>query len=158
MNEPTPADPRPQSQISLSLREHNIGYILPHGAKADGRLLLPCGALIHGDFIGDIFCESGSVIIKEGARFRGMVEADIIYVEGEVSSIAGVGNRSTLIGRQMVAASSVARINADIFSQSFALHKAKVWGTLRTLEEAEQRRQGNRAIDRLRVATTPAKA
>lgn len=130
-------------EIDLSLREHNIGFILPVGARLEGKLLIPHGVLIYGDFIGDIFCESGSAIVMAGGRFRGMLEADRVYIEGDVSSVTE--RRSTLIARQMIAGSATSRISADIFSKSFALHKAKVWGTLRTLEEAQPLRKNNRA-------------
>lgn len=139
---------KPQDAISLSLREHNISFTLPFGARLEGRLLLPGGALIFGDFIGDIFCESGSVIVKKGARYQGMAEADQIYIEGEVSSL-DEKRRSTLIARRLVACSSTSRVNADVFSASFALHKAKIWGTMRTLEEAEPFRRNNKAISKL---------
>lgn len=134
-----------ESEITLSLKEHNIGFVLPFGSRMEGRLLLAGGALIFGDFVGDIFCESGSVIIKKGGRFRGIIEADRIYVEGEVSSIDGEKMRSTLIARNMIAGSSSSQINANIFSESFSLHRAKVWGALRTLEESGQYRKKNRA-------------
>lgn len=150
---PDPFASAPQGEISLSLREHGISFVLPFGARMEGRLLLPGGALIFGDFIGDIFCESGSVVIKQGGRFRGMVEADRIYVEGEVSSVDDDKRRSTLIARKMIAGSSTSRINANIFSQAFSLHKAKVWGALRTLEEAGPYRKNNRAIDKTKKIT-----
>lgn len=135
----------PSGEISLSLREHNIVWTLPFGAKMEGKLLLPGGALIYGDFVGDIFCESGSVIVKKGGRFQGMAEADMIYVEGDISS-ADQRHRSVLIARKMIAASSTARINGDIFSKTYALHKAKVWGALRTLEEGAPYRKSNKAV------------
>lgn len=141
----------PNGEISLSLREHNIGFTLPFGARMEGRLLLPCGALIYGDFVGDIFCESGSVVIKKGGRFRGMMEANMIYVEGEVSSL-DERRRSTLIARKMIAGSSSAKINADIYSQTFAMHKAKVWGALHSLEESANARKANRALGKSPVS------
>lgn len=134
------------TEISLSIREHNICFTVPFGARFEGRLLLPGGALIYGDVVGDIFCESGSIIIHKGGRFRGMAEADRIYIEGEVSSLEDEKRRSALVGRKMVAGSSNARINADIYSMSFSLHRSKVWGTLKTLEEANIARQKNRAV------------
>ena len=132
------------SDISLSLRDHHIAFTLPFGSKMDGRLMLPCGALIFGDFSGDIFCESGSVIIKHGARFTGVLEADNIYIEGEVAPL-DEENHSILIGRNLVAGFANARISANIFSPAFDLHKAKIWGQLRTLEEAASIRNTNRA-------------
>lgn len=122
-----------QGQIKLSLQEHNVGMILPAGGRIEGRMSLPTGALIAGDFIGDILCETGSVIIAAKARFRGTIEADRIYIEGEVSSSSE--RRSMLIGRQLIAGSSFARINADLYAKTFALHKAKVWGCLHALED-----------------------
>ena len=140
-----------KNEIILSLKDHNIGFVLPFGSRMEGRLLLAGGALIFGDFVGDIFCESGSVIIKKGGRFRGIIEADRIYVEGEVSSINGEKMRSTLIARKMIAGSSNSQINANIFSESFSLHKAKVWGALRTLEESGQYRKKNTAAKPIAV-------
>jgi cytoskeletal protein CcmA (bactofilin family) len=138
----------PQGEINLSLREHNVAFVLPFGARMEGKLLLPCGALIYGDFSGDIFCESGSIIVKKGGRFKGMAEADKIYIEGEVSPV-DERRRSVLIARQLIAGSSASKINADVFSAAYALHKAKIWGTLRTLEEGNAYRTSNKAIERL---------
>ena len=102
-------------------------------------MVLPHGALICGEFIGDILCERGTVIITKGARIRGRVEADRIYVEGEVSS--GSKTRSILMGRQLIAGGSTAKINADLFSRLFALHKCQgMWGRCQSFEEAEAAR------------------
>ena len=125
-------------QITLNLLEHQIGYLLPQHSRQEGRMVLQHGALICGEFVGDVLCEKGSVIITRGARLRGRVEADRIYIEGEVSS--STSNRSILIGRQLVAGGSTAKINADLYSRLFALHKAKIWGQLQTFEEAEAAR------------------
>ena len=131
-------------EITLSLRDHHIAFTLPYGARFDGQLLLPCGALIHGDFVGDLFCETGSVLIKKGARFSGQIEADNIYIEGEVLPVSDK-KRSIVVARSLVAGSSSSRINADIYSPSFAVHKSKIWGSLHTLEEAAEVRKSNRA-------------
>ena len=101
-------------------------------------MVLQHGALICGEFIGDILCEKGSVIIAKGARMRGRIEADRIYIEGEVGS--GKTTRSILIGRQLIAGGSTAKIDADLYSRLFAIHKAKIWGQLQTMEEAEAAR------------------
>jgi hypothetical protein len=126
--------------INLSLREHGIGFFLPPGGKLEGRMVLPHGALLSGEFVGELLCESGSIIIPAGAKVRGTLEADRIYVEGDVSSLGDSGKRSMLIARLMVAGSSTARINAELYSQVFSLHKSKIWGCLHAIEEVDPRR------------------
>ena len=140
----TSMDAAKGSEITLSLRDHGITFTIPFGARMEGKLLLPGGALIHGDFIGDLYCETGAVLIMPGARFSGQLEADEIYIQGEVLPVAG-NKRSILVARTLVAASESSRINADVYSPSFGLHKAKIWGTLNTLEEASEVRKSNRA-------------
>lgn len=125
-------------QITLSLREHEIGFLLPQHSHQEGRMVLQHGALICGDFIGDVLCERGSVIIAKGARFRGRIEAERVYVEGEISS--SKKTRSIVIGRQLIAGGAAAKINADLYSRLFAIHKAKIWGQLQSFEEAEAAR------------------
>lgn len=133
-------------QITLNLREHKIGCFVPQGGKLEGKLVLPYGALVCGEFLGDMLCETGSVIIPRGARVHGRIEADRIYVEGEVASDKDI--RSILIGRQLVAGSSTSRINADLYSRLFALHKARVWGHLYSFEESEALRLSSSASNR----------
>lgn len=131
-------------ELTLSLRDHNIGFSLPFGSRMEGKLFLPSGALIQGDFIGDIYCETGDVIITKGARFSGQIEADNIYIEGEVAPIDR-DKKSIIIGRALVSLSEFSRINADIYTPALAHHKGKLWGTVHTLEEALDVRKMNRA-------------
>lgn len=124
-------------QLTLSLHEHNIGFYLPPGSSLDGaNLELPHGALISGTFIGSIKCENGSIILTSDARICGDIEADRIYIEGEIAS--SKSSRSKVIGKWLVAASSNARINADLYSNAFALHDPKLWGQVVTLDEQVQ--------------------
>lgn len=124
-------------QLTLSLHEHDIGFYLPPGASLEGaNLELPHGALISGTFIGNIKCEHGSVIITSEARMCGQIEADRVYIEGEIASTKTA--RSKVIGKWLVAASSNARINADLYGNSFALHDPKLWGQVVTLDETVQ--------------------
>lgn len=132
-------------EISISIREHNIGFILTAQDIFEGKLLLPCGALIHGQLFGDIFCESGSLVVSKFGYFRGIAEADLIYVEGVVATLKGIKRKSVLIARKMIAGSSNAKINADIFSQTFTIHKSTVKGTMRTFEESGRVRSSNQA-------------
>lgn len=130
MSDPT----SPKDQISLTIEEHSIGSIFPPGSKIEGKMHLPQGVIIGGDFVGEIFCARGSVIIQKGARFAGRIEADRIYIEGDIVS-SREGRTSTLVGRQLVAAGSTARVHADLYSSAFAIHKAKLWGQTLPLED-----------------------
>lgn len=124
--------------LSLSIREHDVGFFLPPRAVLNNsRLELPHGALLCGSFDGDLICEAGSVIITKDCRFCGSIEADRIYIEGDVASVRE--RRSLLIGRVLVAAGATARINADLKSRNFAVHKAKIWGRLLSWEEGPSR-------------------
>lgn len=141
--------PQGDDVISLDLADHEIAFVLPVGARMQGRLQLPGGALILGEFVGEILCLRGSLIIKAGARTRLIGEAERVYVEGDVASLSLDANvtdtdqgpaRSVLIGRQIVAAASSARCNADLYSAQFAVTKgAKVWGRMLTIEELSRR-------------------
>lgn len=148
MSTPPIHDP---GQLTLSLREHNIGFSLPAGATLEGALLnLPHGALISGTFVGTLKCEHGSVIIAATARIRGVIEADRIYIEGEVASSKNI--RTKLAGRWLVAASSDARINADLFSNAFALHKPKFWGQVFTMDDYFRQKTESKALSAQRAA------
>jgi hypothetical protein len=140
-----PSSGVPSREISLSLREHNVSFVLPAGAKMEGNLVTPGGVMIYGELVGDVFCESGSFIVMPGAAYRGIAEADCVYVSGTVASSAG-RKRSALVSRNLLAASKDAQIDADLFAQSFALHKARVWGQLHALDEAAHHREGNQAV------------
>lgn len=128
-----PVQPPANGSLTLSIRDHQIGFLLPQGATLDGANLdLPHGAIIAGTFIGNIKCEHGSVVITETARVCGRVEAERVYIEGEIASTREA--RSRVIGRWLVAASSKARINADLCSNAFSLHKPRFWGQLITMD------------------------
>jgi len=73
--------------LSLSIREHDICFVVPAGARIDAvRLDLPGGILILGALRGQVFCSHGSAIVAAGAEFQGEIEACDIYVEGKITS------------------------------------------------------------------------
>ncbi|MDL5034374.1 polymer-forming cytoskeletal protein [Pelomonas sp. APW6] len=120
--------------LTLSLREHGVGFFVPPGATMQSaRLVMPYGALISGTFIGDLICEAGSVIITKGGMVCGSIVADRVYIEGDVAS--SKSKRSLVTGRALVAASSTARINGDLKSAAFAIHKPQLWGQLISVDE-----------------------
>lgn len=121
--------------IHLALQDHCVGFLLPaHGVLHSGRFTLACGALIEGEFVGDLQCMTGSIIIGANARVYGSLTAERLYIEGTVGSRQGL--RSLLTGHSLIAASAASRINADLRSRSWSLHTgAKIWGELRTIGE-----------------------
>jgi cytoskeletal protein CcmA (bactofilin family) len=121
------------SALTLSLQEHHIGFFVPPEATLEGAIDLKFGALIYGTVIGDITCSAGSVVILAGGRVCGNIIADRVYVEGEVASPKG--GRSTIQAHLLLAASSASKINADIRSRAFAIHKAKIWGRMEQIED-----------------------
>jgi cytoskeletal protein CcmA (bactofilin family) len=138
LNETLTTKPRKRERehtLNLSLREHHIGFFVPPDMVLDGSCLeLKFGALIYGTVIGDIWCESGSVIIAAQGRVCGNIEADRIYIEGEVASPKG--SKSTLTGRLLLAASANSKVNANVRSRAFAIHRAKIWGQIEPIEDS----------------------
>jgi hypothetical protein len=128
--------------LELSLVEHGIGFVLPPGSTlSSAKLDLPHGAIISGTFRGDITCESGSVIIPRGGVVVGSITADCVYIEGSIGSrgTASDGGRSVVTGRLLIAASSHARINADLQSRAFAMHQPQLWGRFLTIVDGPAR-------------------
>ncbi|MDF2461875.1 MAG: hypothetical protein K0Q43_110 [Ramlibacter sp.] len=73
-----------ENAVALDLREHQIGYVVPPNSLVRGEVLLSSGALIIGSFCGRLVCSHGSVIIKKGATFEGEIEADQVWIDGEI--------------------------------------------------------------------------
>lgn len=138
-------EPDSKSALTLSLREHNIGFVLPDGATLESaKLSLPHGAIISGVFIGDLVCERGSAILTRNAKFCGNIEADRVYIEGEVDSLRT--KRSQVIGRMLIAASRHATIRANLISTAHALHHPKFWGEIISLEHHLQDIEAARSV------------
>lgn len=128
--------------LELSLVEHGIGFVLPPGSTlTSAKLELPHGAIISGTFRGDIVCEGGSVIIPRDGVVVGSITADCVYIEGSIGSrgTASDGGRSVITGRLLIAASSNARINADLQSRAFAMHQPQLWGRFLTIVDGPAR-------------------
>ncbi len=74
-------------QLALSIKDHDICFVVPAGARIDAhRLDLPGGILVLGALRGRVFCASGSAIIAAGGEFQGELDAVNIYVEGKITS------------------------------------------------------------------------
>lgn len=131
---------QPGDQLILSLQEHNIHFVLPAGVRLEAaKLESQCGVLIQGVFVGDIICKTGSLIIAREGTVAGNVSADAIYIEGTLLP-PRAGERIKAVGRQLIAASSLARINADLHAQAFSLDRvAKLWGQLVCIEDGQGR-------------------
>lgn len=73
--------------LNLSIKDHDICFVVPAGSKIDAhRLDLPGGILILGALRGRVFCASGSAIVAAGGEFQGDLDAVNVYVEGKVTS------------------------------------------------------------------------
>ena len=122
------------SLVALDIREKEIVFILPAGcSSAGGTINLTGGALIQGDFNGSIFCERGAIVIAKGASFSGFAEADEVYIAGECGNRQG-RQRSSIIGRALLAISEDAVVHADITSRLFLISSNRVTGQIRTLD------------------------
>jgi hypothetical protein len=132
---PRPSTASHPETLNISLHEHGIGFFVPPGMVLHVTTCnVPQGALIEGEFVGDLVSEAGSVVIGAEASVYGSITADRIYIEGTVGSRRG--QRSELMGRAMIAAGAQARINADMRSRAWSLHTgAQIWGSVSTIED-----------------------
>lgn len=81
------AHARANSVIELSLRDHNIGMVIPAGDVVDGGTMrLSGGILILGALRGKVTCANGSAIVAAGGEFQGDLDALSVYVEGKITS------------------------------------------------------------------------
>jgi len=96
-------------RLDLSLKEHEICFVVPAGAKIDANTLdIPGGILILGALRGKVFCSRGSAIIASGGEFQGEMDAENIYVEGIITS-----SKSIPRGISKITARGSEEINAD---------------------------------------------
>lgn len=113
-----------REKLHLSLREHNVGFLVPAGAvlKLEGNTTLPHGALIAGKLVGNIECKDGSVIVL--GEHVGNISANRVYVEGSVTA-------HEILARDLFGAGRSARIQANVFAGSYATYNPSIRGTLR---------------------------
>lgn len=142
-------------KLKLDLEKQNVGHTLGPGCRGNGSLALNHGALIAGEWVGDLVCAGNSaIIIQQGARVQGRLEAARIYVAGQVLSPDN-GPKSLLIGRQLIAASPSAEINADLYAPSIALSRCKTRGHMGTLEDLREIHASGRLASRTPAAPKP---
>ena len=141
-------------ELVLSIRDHDISFVVPAGTRMEARAALPGGALICGEFTGELLSQHGSIVIAAGATVQGTLEADNIYIEGDVSS--SPTKLSILIARNLIAAGAAARIHANLFANVWNLNRPKLWGQIHTFDEAESLRLDPQHMVREQKHGTPA--
>jgi len=77
-----------EQELALDLGEHQIGMVVPSNSLVRGEFLLSAGVVIDGTFCGRLVCSSGSVFIRHSAIFEGEVEADQVWIDGEVRPVS----------------------------------------------------------------------
>lgn len=91
------ADEASVQSLELSLRDKQICFVVPAGARLDAiSLHLPGGMLVLGALRGKVICSQGAIIIAKGGEFQGDAEAHSFFIEGVVTSPAINSNRVTL--------------------------------------------------------------
>lgn len=110
-------------------------FILPPGSVVTGNIRIPGGALIQGTISGGIICEKGSLILAPGSKFRGVGEADKVFVGGTVSKPkeGSTPVKSSLMARTLMAISAEAVVHADIAARMFAINSQNVIGSIATI-------------------------
>lgn len=113
--------------LDLSLKEHEICFVVPAGARIDAhRLDLPGGILVLGALRGRVFCSQGSAIIAAGGEFQGEIDAVDIYVEGRVTSSSRGISRLKARGRDneerpggLAAFGALSNVQAHVQARAF---------------------------------------
>ena len=117
------ADDVAVKSVELSLREKQICFVVPAGARIDAFTMdLPGGMLVLGALRGKVTCAVGSIIIAKGGEFQGYAEAEDIYIEGKVTSpTVAPGVEMTKMkarGRVMAAHEGVSSIQGGLIAVS----------------------------------------
>lgn len=124
-----------RAALRLSLREHNVGLVVPQGTTMALKepLKVPYGALIAGTIVGDIECLSGSLIVAGNGKLEGNAKALRVYIEGTITGPnKTIGN---ILARDLFAAGSASHVNANIQAGYFATHQPKINGVMRTIDD-----------------------
>lgn len=118
------------TRLQLSLHEHGVIFMWPPNSTAvlHADLDLDGGALIAGEFRGNLISRKGSVVITRTGRFIGNLEADRIYVEGMIGDLEFPDGN--IVGRYSLAASSTASIMANMRARAYAIHSARMFGKM----------------------------
>lgn len=138
-----------ENAVALDLREHQIGYVVPPNSLVRGELLLSCGALIVGSFCGRLVCSKGSVVIKRGATFEGEIEADQVWIDGEVRSLSS----NTVVMLSLLGRSTPAGAAPALAGLSSVYKQALVSGSLSRIVGRECIAVSNAAIGKADIAS-----
>lgn len=126
--------------LSLSLQDHRIGMVIPAGARIVGTLELPTGVLVRGAVSGSIACNEGSVVVAEGGHVTGNIEADRIYIEGDVGPpFDGVDDGEPpvrCVASELIAVAEGAQVRSNLMAPAFSIHSDAIKGQLETLRLA----------------------
>ena len=86
--------------LAPDLREMQAVYIVPPKSLVRGEMVLDGGAIIAGAFCGRMICSRGVVAILKGAVFEGEIEADQVWIDGDVRLVsAATANLIALASR-----------------------------------------------------------
>ena len=75
---------RKQDVLSVPTTHHQVAGVIDHGCEFEGKLCFQGTVRIGGTFRGEIYTPD-TLIIGEGARIQGKIDAGTVIISGEVS-------------------------------------------------------------------------
>ncbi|MES2977736.1 MAG: polymer-forming cytoskeletal protein [Pseudomonadota bacterium] len=105
---PLTADTTAKRGLEISMRDHQICFVVPAGSRIEAFTLdLPGGILVLGALRGKVTCAAGNAIIAHGGEFQGSLDAADVYIEGRISSrvVSGTASLSRIVARGSIDAS-----------------------------------------------------
>lgn len=74
-----------KTDLSVPLNQLNITGVIDQGCEFEGKMCFQGTVRINGAFKGEIYTPD-TLIIGEGARVQGLIEAGIVIISGEVTA------------------------------------------------------------------------
>lgn len=81
-----------QTNLSVPATLAEVSGVLDHGCEFEGKLCFQGTVRIGGSFKGEIFTPD-TLVISEGARVNGQIEAGVVIIGGEVSGTVKAKHR-----------------------------------------------------------------
>jgi cytoskeletal protein CcmA (bactofilin family) len=81
-----------QTNLSVPATLAEVSGVLDHGCEFEGKLCFQGTVRIGGSFRGEIFTPD-TLVISEGARVHGEIEAGVVIISGEVNGTVRAKHR-----------------------------------------------------------------
>ncbi len=82
----------PSPTLGTPIESSTVTGVIDHGCEFEGKLCFHGTVRIGGAFRGEIFT-SDTLIVGEGARVQGQIEAGVVIISGEVNGVVKAKHR-----------------------------------------------------------------